>query len=1151
MSTVIPFLSGPSEDIPVLISGAGPTGLLTALLLTKMNIPCRIIERELCFSPLSKSVWTHSRTQEILHLIDPELLQQCMEQGELLPKYRHYFGGKMVLEARLLPKNESFFEMHLQLSQERTVRILEKGLEKASGGKMGIERGWELMDTKVVHASDMHASREDTVENKKHNNEDGFMSSTSWVETILRRTLTGTNHRTGESKLLDAVELSEEEEGKQYEYKVIKSQYLVGADGGRSVVRHKINMPFPGITRDYECMVFDGTVDTDILIDGACVSYFDGNGICVLPMGEKNRVQLMINTFNTLTTEQFKALRSETLTVETFQPILDAHVYPRRMKILTVNWLTYYRVHERNAKEYVFQDRIILAGDAAHIHSPAAGQGLNLDSYNEERPKMAETVIKLTATSFNEEFCLDTKLKRAILRFIIAIYPIIEPLIARKMAPKSMIYLRYHLNSLNKEHPTQKASQSGPGAAGQRAGDGFLIPFGHNLAGSNESTNFKSGQDGGSDHSDVNGFVVPATKDQNMIRLHDLMAGHPAAFQVLVFTDDLWKHQASAATALSQTMEHYLAHWRSQWRSPATSAASLPSPNGSTTDEVVKHPSRHHLFMVHTFTTLSGPTLALGKNALSNKMVGEGMAYTDVDGVLHRRYEVGKKTKWFMAPKADAESDGAIVVVRPDSYISFRVRGAVQKPSALTEIKLQHLKRQLIKGAYTEELNAIIELGKKMQIIGEHGMQLLDHIDLPLPPGAVADGRKTEDILQAARIALENWDQLVMVDPQSVVVHPPPPPPPARSTSEVSQASVEEIQTLAVKESRTATASTDSASEPEDSDSDVEFVQAPTSPLKAKPSVALSTDQKTGSSLDSLQVNNAEFASTLAPKLTLTPNKNSKVTQSGPTLPPRTSDWASEAAEALASVQIKKSETKKNEPLPTKKLEALPLKIEDTTESEAETLRRLEELEIKHALELSLAEAAPPTPAAEDEELRLTAEEPRFVMGDVVPKRSTKVIKRQARAPETTDGDTPAISKQASSRVARGGTKINTDLAASASASEAESEDLETPKASKAPRVLRGPQATDPDATRVSQQGPRPWVEEDAESVESTTESEDIHEDIHEELSGEAVIPETLGDEGEAKSSNEVDIPETWDQSQKSLLRVWDKSRSFGPRFLD
>ncbi len=66
---------------------------------------------------------------------------------------------------------------------------------------------------------------------------------------------------------------------------------------------------------------------------------------------------------------------------------------------------------------------------------------------------------------------------------------------------------------------------------------------------------------------------------------------------------------------------------------------------------------------------------------------------------------------------------------------------AIQKESAPTETKLQHLKRQVIKGAYTEQLNAIIELGKKMQIIGEHGKQLLDHIDLPMSPGAISDGR--------------------------------------------------------------------------------------------------------------------------------------------------------------------------------------------------------------------------------------------------------------------------------------------------------------------------------------------------------------------------------------------------------------------------
>lgn len=62
----------------------------------------------------------------------------------------------------------------------------------------------------------------------------------------------------------------------------------------------------------------------------------------------------------------------------------------------------------------------------------------------------------------------------------------------------------------------------------------------------------------------------------------------------------------------------------------------------------------------------------------------------------------------------------------------------IQKDSAPAETELQRLKRQLIKDAYTEQLNAIIELGRKMQIIGDHGKQLLEHIDLP---GTPSDGK--------------------------------------------------------------------------------------------------------------------------------------------------------------------------------------------------------------------------------------------------------------------------------------------------------------------------------------------------------------------------------------------------------------------------
>ncbi|KAG0329207.1 hypothetical protein BGZ99_003097 [Dissophora globulifera] len=434
----------------------------------------------------------------------------------------------------------------------------------------------------------------------------------------------------------------------------------------------------------------------------------------------------------------------------------------------------------------------------------------------------------------------------------------------------------------------------------------------------------------------------------------------------------------------------------------------------------------------------------------------------------------------------------------------------IQKESAPTATKLQQLKRQLIKNAYTEQLNAIIELGKKMQIIGEHGKELLEHIDLPA--SNTEDGRKTEDILQSARITLENWDQMIMVNPATVVVHPPPPPP--RSLSDLS------VENLAVSET-----GSDSES---DSDDD-EFVPAPSTPLKAKPSIALTISADDLSLSKNAHVNkndqeeeNAEtprqekllatpFGSTLAPKLTLSPSKPT----SSPSLPPRNTDWASEAAEALASVQA------------AKKLEDI-IKEEDTSALEAETLRRLEELEMKRALELSLAEAQKPVETSDEEDLKLTAEELRFVMGDVAPKRSTKAVKRRTRAPEADGSSSPAISVRASARRANkeSGVSVDTDKAVSDSAhTDTESEqDLATPKATKPARVVRGPQGAVPEGNnRLSQQGPRPWVadegdqgEEDAGAA-SETSTVEVDGPV-EELASASHVVETMG-EGPRPSS--------------------------------
>ena len=80
-----------------------------------------------------------------------------------------------------------------------------------------------------------------------------------------------------------------------------------------------------------------------------------------------------------LTQEQFNAREPKTPTKEYFEKLLQETLGALKLKILSYKWLTYYRVNERRAAEFTHKRRIFLAGDAAHCHSPAGGQGTLLE----------------------------------------------------------------------------------------------------------------------------------------------------------------------------------------------------------------------------------------------------------------------------------------------------------------------------------------------------------------------------------------------------------------------------------------------------------------------------------------------------------------------------------------------------------------------------------------------------------------------------------------------------------------------------------------------------------------------------------------------------------------------------------------------------
>ncbi|KAI9145764.1 FAD binding domain-containing protein [Paraphysoderma sedebokerense] len=366
------------QQVDVLVVGAGPVGLFFGACLKRSNPTCsiRIIDKAPSCSLHSKALAIQSRSLEEISYLGEDVVRQVIESGIKCNKITIFDGhkGRTILQA-VSDDVRSVFNYILLMPQFELERILEECCADKYG--IQVERNAELLSFRELG-----------------------------------------------DKIVAELQLS----GKTEE---VECKYLIGADGAHSTVRHLLNIPFDGVKVEEIFAMGDVTVDADWLDGTSPTNFYHDLGTCIFFPLKKNERTFRV-LLNLRQDDEILQVKNGSMALKT----VDKHdksdsgltlgqLHSRAQKRLPLpvtfsnpRWLTIFTCNERIARSYK-SGNIFIMGDAAHVHTPVGGQGMNLgmqdgfnlawklglalcghakkdvilDSYAQERPDIAKTVV--------------------------------------------------------------------------------------------------------------------------------------------------------------------------------------------------------------------------------------------------------------------------------------------------------------------------------------------------------------------------------------------------------------------------------------------------------------------------------------------------------------------------------------------------------------------------------------------------------------------------------------------------------------------------------------------------------------------------------------------------------------------------------------